>query len=215
MRTKARPQPPASDLRAAPRSSLVLRTAKVVCQSGEYLCLVRDVSAGGAGLRFFHDVPPEPRIFLELANGRIHPIERVWSRERDAGYRFAAEVDVEEFIAERSEHPHRPIRMRLRRPALVTVDGRDGPATLADLSRTGARIEADRQWPLAAFVRLEVAGLPLFFGHVRWREGTVHGIAFQNVMPLERLAGHLLDVQPFGQPLADHADSKAWAIRAA
>lgn len=200
-----------ADQRAAPRSSLMLRTAKVVCQSGEYLCLVRDVSASGTGLRFFHAVPPEPRIFLELANGQIHPIERVWAREAEAGYRFASPVDVAEFIAERSDHPHRTIRLRLDRPALVTVAGRDCLATLHDISRTGARIEAEQSWPLQAFVRLELAGFPIRYGHVRRREGTAHGIVFQNVLPLGDLAQHLLALQPF----AEQPGSNGWAIRAA
>jgi PilZ domain len=200
-----------ADQRAAPRSSLLLRTAKVVCQSGEYLCLVRDVSATGTGLRFFHAVPPEPRIFLELANGQIHPIERVWARESEAGYRFASEIDVEDFIAERSDHATRAIRLRLQRPALVTVEGHDCLATLHDISRTGARIEAEQSWPLQAFVRLELTGFPIRYGHVRWREGTAHGIVFQNVMPLGDLAQHLLAAQPF----AEQGGSNGWAIRAA
>ena len=200
-----------ADQRAAPRSSLMLRTAKVVCQSGEYLCLVRDVSSGGAGLRFFHAVPPEPRIFLELANGQIHPIEQVWARGNEAGYRFASPIDVDDFIAERSDHPHRAIRLRLERAALVTVDGQDCHATLADISRTGARIEAEQSWPLQAFVRIELAGFPIRYGHVRWREGTAHGIVFQNVMPLGDLAQHLLDLQPF----TEQSGANGWAIRAA
>jgi hypothetical protein len=200
-----------ADQRAAPRSSLLLRTAKVVCQSGEYLCLVRDVSATGTGLRFFHAVPPEPRIFLELANGQIHPIERVWARESEAGYRFASEIDVEDFIAERSDHATRAIRLRLQRPALVTVEGHDCLATLHDISRTGARIEAEQSWPLQAFVRLELTGFPIRYGHVRWREGTAHGIVFQNVLPLGDLAQHLLALQPF----AEQPGINGWAIRAA
>jgi hypothetical protein len=200
-----------ADQRAAPRSSLMLRSAKVVCQSGEYLCLVRDVSASGAGLSFFHAVPPEPRIFLELANGQIHPIEQAWARGQEAGYRFAAEIDVAEFIAERSDHPHRAIRLRLERPALVTVAGQDCLATLTDISRTGARIEAASGWPLEAFVRIELAGFPIRYGHVRWREGTSHGIVFQNVLPLGDLAQHLLAAQPF----AEQSGANGWAIRAA
>ncbi len=199
------------DQRAAPRSSLLLRTAKVVCQSGESLCLVRDVSATGAGLRFFHAVPPEPRIFLELAGGRIHPIERVWAREAEAGYRFASEIDVADFIAERSDHATRAIRLRLERAALVTVEDADCHAMLTDISRTGARIETAHSWPLQAFVRLEVAGFPIRYGHVRWRDGPAHGIVFQNVIPLGDLAQHLLAQQPF----TEQPGPNGWAIRAA
>jgi hypothetical protein len=206
---KAKTDP--AKLRAAPRSSLMLRTAKVICQSGEYPCLVRDVSASGVGLRFFHLAPPEPHIFLELSNGQIHPIERAWIKGNEAGYRAAAEIDVEEFIAERSDHPPRAIRFRLERPVLVTVEGQDSYATIADISHTGARLEAEQSWPLQAFVRLELTGLPIRYGHVRWREGMAHGIVFQNVMSLNDLAQHLLALQPF----AEQSGANGWAIRAA
>jgi hypothetical protein len=211
MPNQAEAKPDPAELRAAPRSSLMLRTAKVICQSGEYPCLVRDVSASGVGLRFFHQAPPEPRIFLELANGQLHPIERAWNNGNEAGYRAAAEIDVEEFIAEPSDHPHRAIRFRLKRAALVTVEGCDNRATLTDISRTGARVEAGQSWPLRAFVRIELAGLPIRYGHVRWRDGMAHGIVFQNVMSLNDLAQHLLALQPF----AEQSGTNGWAIRAA
>jgi hypothetical protein len=210
---KAKSDP--AELRAAPRSSLVLRTAKVVCQNGEYACLVRDVSASGVGLRFFHHAPPEQRIFLELANGQIHPIERAWVKDNEAGYRAAAEIDVEEFIAEPSDHPHRAIRFRLERPVLVTVDGRDCRARLLDISRTGAKLTADLHWPIQGFVRFELAGFPVRYGHVLWRKGLDHGIVFQDAMPLDELAAHLLALQPFPDHSVEQHSANGWAIRAA
>ena len=89
------------DARLAKRASLLLRRAKLVCQTGEYLCLIRDVSELGVGLGFLHDVPPEPRTLLQLANDRTYPIERVWTGQRQAGYRFGGSVTLEEFLRER------------------------------------------------------------------------------------------------------------------
>lgn len=204
--------PDQTEQRTAARSSLVLRTAKVVCQSGEYPCVVRDVSAGGVGLRFFHDAPSEPRIFLELANGQIYPIEQAWVRGNEAGYRAASEIDVEDFVAERSDHPHRAIRYRLERPVLVTIDGRDCAARLVDISRTGAKLTAPIHWPVQGFVRFDLAGFPVRYGHVLWRKGFDHGIVFQDAMPLAELATHLHALQPF--PVEQHG-ANGWAIRAA
>jgi hypothetical protein len=185
------------DKRASVRSSLLRRTAKVVCQSGEYLCLVRDVSAEGAGLSFFHPVPAEERIFLEMADGAIYPIERAWSRDLQAGYRFASPIDVARFIADRGEHPNSPIRVRLRRPVEVTLAGTPYPAELEDISRTGARFIADCALPLQAPVRLAIAGMANRIGHVLWRRGFTHGVVFQNPMTLDELALQLFQVQPF------------------
>lgn len=191
---------PAANLRRDPRQKLMLRTAKVVCQSGEYVCLVRDVSAGGVGLRFFHDVPQEKRIFLELANGALYPIERTWADQAgggaQAGYRFAVPVMLGQFLSEASLFPHRAVRLRIKVPVLLTVAGEDCRAMLSDISRCGAKLSADQPLPETAFVRFDAAGLPLRFGHVRWRRDLEHGIAFQEAIPLAELARCLHALQP-------------------
>lgn len=210
---------PASELRRDPRQTLMLRTAKVICQSGEYVCLVRDVSRGGVGLRFFHAVPEEPRIFLELANGALYPIERTWQRSEtetgEAGYRFAAPVALGAFLDETSQHPHRPVRLRLKLPVLLTVNGVDCRAMLADISRCGARLVADRRLPEGAFVRCDADGLPLRFGHVAWRKQLEHGITFQQAFGLEELARCLFALQPGLEGLAEAPITRVKAIRAA
>lgn len=203
-----------ADERDTPRSSLMLRVAKVVCQSGEYPCLLRDVSETGVGLRFFHKVPPEPRIILEQANGRTYPIERVWGRGHEAGYRLACEIDVAEFIAEPSAFPDRAIRLRIDRAAVVSVDGRECRARLIDLSCSGAKLAADSEWHAGAFVRLAIEGFPLRFGHVNWRKDLAHGVNFQGTMALDEFARHALALQPFRKPSGTPRVG-AWAIRAA
>lgn len=210
---------PVSELRRDPRQTIMLRTAKVICQSGEYVCLVRDVSRGGVGLRFFHPVPDEPRIFLELANGALYPIERTWQRSEaesgEAGYRFAAPVALGAFLDETSQHPHRPVRLRLKLPVLLTANGEDCRAMLADISRCGARLVADRRLPEGAFVRCDADGLPLRFGHVAWRKQFEHGITFQQAFGLEELARCLYALQPSLEGLAEAPITHSKAIRAA
>ena len=71
-------QDPVTDLRDAPRFSLVIRTAKLICRSGEYPCVVRDVSATGVRVRLFDALPPDSHLALELANGERYAMERVW-----------------------------------------------------------------------------------------------------------------------------------------
>ena len=45
------------DMRGAQRFTLLIRTAKLVSETGEFLCIIRDVSATGLRLRLFHDLP--------------------------------------------------------------------------------------------------------------------------------------------------------------
>ena len=105
--------PKGSEARGAERTATMLRHAKLVCQSGEYLCRIRDVSALGVGLTFHHEVPPEPRIILQLANNLTYPIERVWLGKRQAGYRFGSDLSVSEFFAEQSGVEPRALRERI------------------------------------------------------------------------------------------------------
>lgn len=201
---------PQQEQRQARRSSLMMRTAKLVCQSGEYVCVVRDVSSGGVRLHFYHPVPAEGRVFLVLANGLTYPVERVWEREGAAGYRFVSEVDLPAFISEPGRYPHRGIRLALERPALVTTGGIDSRAMLADISTRGARVVGGSRYAAGSLVRLEVEGLPVRFGHVCWRNDHDHGIIFQEAIPLDRLARLLFELQPcIAEPEDEAAANRA------
>jgi hypothetical protein len=185
------------EMRAAPRSSLMCRTGKILCESGEYVCVVRDVSATGARLKLFHAAPPDQHLFLELANGDRYAMERVWAQGEHVGFRFSCTIDVDRFIAEPSHWPRRPIRINLQRPADVTADGVVSPALLLDLSQHGARIEAGRKFALEQKLWLAIGDRPARFGCVRWRRGYRHGLVLQQSFRLDELAGYALALQPF------------------
>ena len=190
-------QPAHADLREAPRSSLMFRAAKILCESGEYVCVVRDVSATGCRLRLFHAPPPDEHMFLELANGDRYAMERVWVRDDHVGFRFSYSIDVDHFIAEPSLYARRPIRLRLRRAADVVADGVTSPVILLDLSQQGASIEAGRKFAIEQKLWLDVEGQPERFGCVRWRSGYSHGLVLQRSFKLDELALYALALQPF------------------
>jgi len=192
-------EPAFEELREAPRFSLVMRTAKLLCETGEYICVVRDISANGTRLRLFHALPLDTHLYLELANGQRYAMERIWQDGDHAGFRFSSLIDVDEFVEETSRYPRRPLRLRLHRPSLVTAGGRDRRAMLVNISQQGAGIEMSGEIPVGQQVRLEVPGLPLRFGHVCWRRGHAHGLVFQQSFRLDELAGHLFDLQPCDQ----------------
>src|SRR6218665_388546 len=82
------------DQRAAPRFTLLIRSAKIISSSGEFLCIVRDVSSSGVRLRLFHPLPPGPDVTLELASGEQFEVTSVWENDDHAGFRFVEEIDV-------------------------------------------------------------------------------------------------------------------------
>lgn len=201
-------QPTFEEMREAPRFSLVMRSAKLLCETGEYVCVVRDISATGTKIRLFHEIPPDTHLYLELANGQRYAMERVWHEDDHAGFRFSSPIAVAEFVEETSVHPRRPLRVGLHRSALVTAHGRDCRAMLVNLSQQGACIEASGELPVGQQVRLEVPGLPLRFGHVCWRRKHAHGLVFQQSFRLDELARYAFELQPFVPAAEAEAESE-------
>lgn len=196
------PQRSFEDMRGAQRFTLLIRTAKLVCESGEYLCIIRDVSETGLRLRLFHALPAEARMALELANGELYFIERVWERDSHAGFRFAAPIDVQAFIGEVSPYPKRQMRLRLQFPAVLTAGDQASVATVRDLSAQGAGIETARYLALGQRVKLEGAGFPAIMTKVCWRNGSDYGLVFEQVFALEAFAALAAELQHSAAPLA-------------
>lgn len=188
------------ELRSAPRFTLLIRSAKLTCEAGEYLCIIRDVSASGVRLRIFHTLPPVQTFQLELASGERFEIERVWEAKDHAGFRFADWIDVKDFIAEASPYPKRALRLRVEFPATIDVDGGAAQALVRDLSREGARIETTMPLAIRQKVKLSARGLPPIIGNVCWRSSAAYGLVFQQVFTFEELAKLAAQLQPAAQP---------------
>jgi hypothetical protein len=189
------PEQSFDNLREAPRFSLIIRSAKLVCESGEYLCVVRDISATGARLRLFHEPPPERHCFLELSNGDRHVMERVWVADGHAGFRIAQPLDVNAFLVEPSPFPKRPIRLRIQRAAELTVGGVKHPATLIDLSQKGARLTAECHLAVSQQITLDIPGIGAIPAKVRWRGKNGYGLVLEHTFRLDELASFAFDLQ--------------------
>jgi hypothetical protein len=188
------------ELRSTPRFTLLIRSAKLICDSGEYLCVIRDVSASGVRLRIFHPLPPHERFDLELATGDRFALDRVWEAKDHAGFRFADWIDVQQFIAEASPYPKRSLRLRLDFPAEITTDAGSATASVRDLSREGARIETTLPLAIRQKVKLAADALPPLTGTVCWRSSSAYGLVFQQVFTFEELAKLAAKLQPLGRP---------------
>ena len=176
------------DLRATPRFALLLRAAKLIGPSGEYLCIVRDVSETGARLRLFHSLAGIEGLALESVTGERIDLTSVWEHEGEAGFRFVEPIDVQRFLAEAGPYPKRPIRVTIDIPARVTVAGQTSHVRLRDLSRQGARIESPQHLALGQQLRIEADQLPQFEATVCWRRQPSYGLVFRQLMGLEELA---------------------------
>ena len=186
------------DRRGGQRYTLILRAGKLVCPLGEFLCVLRDVSNKGLKARLFHPLPPADRFELELGGGERFAVEPVWSRGRDAGFRFAGgPIDVHTLLAEAGPFPKRHIRLRIARelPVRLQVGAEALAGRVIDISQHGAQVDLPSVLPLGQKLRFEAGGFPVLQGRVRWRRGKCHGLVFQQGFRLDALAALVAGLQ--------------------
>jgi hypothetical protein len=178
----------AADARAAPRFTLLLRAAKLLAPQGQFLCVIRDVSATGVSLRGFHALPEGEGLQLELQSGARYALEQVWNRGTEAGYRFGEAVEVAELLAEPSDYPKRPLRLDIGLPLRIELTGQVLEGELVNISQQGACIECATFLAIDQPLRLVSRRLPEIHAKVRWRDHHHYGLAFDTTFDLRRLA---------------------------
>ncbi|GGC27818.1 hypothetical protein GCM10011371_14220 [Novosphingobium marinum] len=187
--------PAEEEKRELPRFTLLIRSAKIKCRKGEFLCIVRDVSGSGLRLRLFHPLPPDETYTVELASGEEFAVEPIWEREGQAGLRFADPIDVHRFIEEASPYPKRAVRLRLTLAARISAGGEAFEATVLDVSRQGARIETSQPLAIGQRIVLEAEGMPQVDAVVCWRNAPAYGLVFRQILGMEDLARRAADLQ--------------------
>lgn len=178
----------ASDQRTAARYTPLIRTAKLVGASGEFLCVVSDVSDSGVSVRLFHRLPRDRALSLEMPNGDRLPLETVWERDGRAGFRFASQIDLDRVLEGRGEWPKRPIRLNLEMPVLLSGITGSFDAELRNISLQGAQVECGSRLAIEQRLRLKGPCLPEVETKVRWRHGSNYGLIFDSLLQFADLA---------------------------
>lgn len=187
---------PAVDLdeRAAPRFTLLIRTAKLIVEDCEFLCLLRDVSATGVSIRLFHPHILGTRYEIEFETGQRIAADLVWQENQMAGFAFHAPIQVEDVMMGEVDFPRRDLRFGVEIP--VQLHSRTGAcnAELFNLSRQGGRIRCATPLALDQPVRIVGPLIPEIEARVRWRTGDTYGLIFDTTFSLAQLAQVLRDL---------------------
>lgn len=176
--------PGSEELRAAPRVTLLIRPAKLATPEGEFVCVIRDVSASGVSVRMFHPLPMGEAAVLETETGMRVTMHRVWDRDNEAGFQFEEPIDVAALVNEIGSYRKRKLRIGIDLPVNLAVLGQKHPAMIRNLSQQGARIECDVRLALIQMVRLESGYLPEIRAKVRWRRDSQFGLVFEDTFSL-------------------------------
>lgn len=199
--------PTGAELRAAPRYALLIRTAKIIADGREFLCIIRDVSATGLKIRLFSLLPQAREFVVEMVTGDRYPVALVWQADDHAGLRFLEPVEVEWLLDEgRGTFPKRQVRLQIAVSGVLHSGGEAVPVVFRNLSQQGARIECDKWLLMNELVRLETGVTPPLYAKVRWRSQPSYGLVFERTFRLEELARISAPLQ-FAEAIEEHARS--------
>jgi hypothetical protein len=183
--------PAIDERRSDSRTLSIFRVAKLMTHA-ESLCVVRNISSGGLMAETYESLAVGQAVHLQFASEITLAGTVVWQRERMAGIRFDAPVDVFELLRPTSHF--RPMRFRDRAPRVAVsgqVELRAGAryhrAKLCDISQGGAKLLVPEPLRLDEEIVLRAGTLHPLRGNVRWQDGNAIGVAFHSPVPLEEL----------------------------
>jgi PilZ domain len=197
--------PPGSELRSAPRYALLIRTAKIIADGREFLCIIRDASTTGLKIRLFSELPQAHELTVEMVTGDRYPVELVWRADDYAGLRFPEAIDVERLLDEsRGTYPKRQVRLQIVMSGVLHSGGEAVPVAFRNLSQQGACVESEKWLLMNELVRIETGATPPLYAKVRWRSHPRYGLIFEHTFRLEELARIAAPLQ-FAEALEEHA----------
>lgn len=176
--------PAGGEQRAAARSTPLIRPAKLMTRQGEFVCIIRDISAIGASLKLFHRPPNDPRAVLEFESGFRIAMECMWRKEQRAGFQFLEPVDVARVIGDQGRHRKRRLRLAIELAVTLSAQGEQHPAELRNISQQGARIACSARLALDQVVRIAAGQLPEIRAKVRWRRAAEYGLVFEDTFSI-------------------------------
>ena len=174
--------------RGAARFTSLIRAAKLITSQGEFICVIRDVSATGISLRTFHTMPDTKGMRLELQNGETHALTETRCNGTEASFCFAEPVVVERLIRESWNFPKRQLRLNIRLPLTLSSLMGSAEAETLNVSQQGARVECDMDFAIDQPLRVVSKQYGEFRAKVRWRKERVYGLVFESTYSLREFA---------------------------
>ncbi|UZK64884.1 PilZ domain-containing protein [Sphingomonas sp. M1-B02] len=169
----------------------VYRSAILRWGDSEALCLIRNISPGGAMGKIHAEIPRGAQVTVEIRSGKPLDARIAWSSDGQIGVQFEDCVDIEETLRVPASRGQGPLQRmpRLHVPCRVSLlhDGMSHRVMLLDISQGGARIDADFLHAGDEIV-LNVPRLAQRRATVRWTRDGHAGIGFLAPIGFDQLA---------------------------
>ncbi len=180
---------PVTELRGAPRFTLMLRVAKLIVDGREQFCVIRDASTTGLKVKLFAPLAQHRTLAVELANGDRHTVQCMWMTGDHAGLRFHEPIELGRLMDEaKGTGQRRQVRLRVALDAMLFSGGEAVPVAIRDISQQGAALDSEKWLLLNELIRIQTKILPPLYAKVRWRDHPHYGVIFEQTFQLDDLA---------------------------
>lgn len=170
------------------RHLTLFRVGAILVGDRRELCLVKNISAGGALIRAYSSLDAGTTLQVELKEHQPIPGKVGWVRGSDAGIVFDQPVDVVDLLKTSGDGP-RPRMPRVEVNCVGFV--REGAilhrSLVKNISQGGVSVETANPLTVGGEVTVSLPGLRPQPAVVRWNDGHRYGITFNTVLPLAGL----------------------------
>jgi hypothetical protein len=183
------PEPPVQpERRSDERHMTLFRVGSILLDGRRELCLVKNISAGGALIRAYCRLKPDLELQIELKEKQPISGQVNWVKGTDAGITFDERVDILDLLKSNDDGPRpRMPRVEVKCVVFVREGATTNRATLINISQGGLSVESENSLTVGADVTISLPQFPPQAAVVRWAEGSRYGISFNTVLPLAGL----------------------------
>jgi hypothetical protein len=187
------PQPP--ERRLESRHLTILRVGALISPEGRELCLIRNISAGGLMAHVYSRHAIGEAVAVEFKGNQQTKGTVIWVSESNIGIQFEDPIDVAEILSNQAvlDNGWRPRLPRIEVDRLATL--RSGARLFGvntrDISQGGVKIECDQPLEVGRDVVLTMEHFRPLQATVRWCQGGMAGLSFNQLIPFPELMAWL------------------------
>lgn len=164
----------------------IFRAGKMARGGHEELCVLRNISTGGAMIAHNGDLQIGEQITLDLRFDEHLEAEVVWVKGDRCGVQFGGPVDLPKILAGHTAGPKpRPPRLRADIAVELIAGKAEHRVRLRDISQAGACfVVDDRTLPRDPEFRVVLEGFGTFRAIACWRRGGFLGVNFASTLQM-------------------------------
>lgn len=192
------------------RQISVMRVARLSREGQEHLCVIRNISSGGAMAQVYFSCAAGDAIALECGGSGPVKGRVAWVSGGHVGIAFLSPVSVDHVLAKDAHSAGdggrkvsvRPLRLAVCGGITLLHKGVEYCGKICDISQRGAKMALDNHQSLTIDhpVSLYFHANPgqVLAGQVRWQRKASVGIQFETALALQQIAeiSHILLAEP-------------------